>query len=169
MAELSDFILSIRPVHAHNILSGEKTVELRRKFPIENVTGKWILIYSSAPDQAIIGAAEIKNVNKLPIKELWLKHRKHICISKAEFDSYYTNVEYGFGIELQRVVKFESSIKINELKASFSFHPPQSYRYVKGKLRQLLNDNRVQIPIRHKRSDWPRGQSSSGRELSGAA
>jgi len=169
MTETSDFILSIKPVYAHKILSGEKTVELRRKFPVDNVSGKWILIYSSLPDQAIIGAAEIRNVERLPIKELWVKHKAHVCINKIDFDNYYSGLDFGLGIVLRRVVKFDNSISVEELKSSFSFHPPQSYRYVKGKLLQLLYDSRVQIPIRHEYCDWPRGQSPSRRALIGAA
>jgi predicted transcriptional regulator len=51
----SGIIMSIRPEHAFDIMSGRKTVELRRRFPEHVPTGSLILIYASSPEQRLIG------------------------------------------------------------------------------------------------------------------
>jgi predicted transcriptional regulator len=52
-----DLLVSLHPRHASNILSGEKTVELRRRFPERHMRGALALIYSTSPVQAIVGVA----------------------------------------------------------------------------------------------------------------
>jgi hypothetical protein len=44
-----DLLVSLHPRHAANILSGKKTVELRRRFPEKHTHGAFALIYSTAP------------------------------------------------------------------------------------------------------------------------
>ena len=57
-----DLLVSLHPRHASNILSGEKTVELRRRFPEQHMRGALALIYSTTPVQAIVGVARIRHV-----------------------------------------------------------------------------------------------------------
>jgi hypothetical protein len=52
-----DVLVSIRPNFASKILDGDKTVELRRKFPEVGAMGMTALIYSSSPVSAIVGYA----------------------------------------------------------------------------------------------------------------
>jgi predicted transcriptional regulator len=49
-----DLLVSVRPKYASQILSGKKTVELRRKFPETIAAGTLALIYSSSPVRAIV-------------------------------------------------------------------------------------------------------------------
>ena len=85
MSVSSDLIVSIRPQHARNIVAGLKTVELRRRFPVNVVVGRIMFIYSSSPDQAIIGAVQIENVCRMPVKCLWREYRQRVCLSKISF------------------------------------------------------------------------------------
>jgi predicted transcriptional regulator len=55
MAVTGDIIISVKPEHAHNIIVGRKTVELRRRF---TDTSAIVLIYSSSPEKALIGGCE---------------------------------------------------------------------------------------------------------------
>jgi predicted transcriptional regulator len=50
-----DVLVSIRPFYASKILTGHKTVELRRKFPEVGAVGATALIYSSSPVSAVVG------------------------------------------------------------------------------------------------------------------
>jgi predicted transcriptional regulator len=55
-------LLSIHPKYAHSILNGDKLVEFRKtkfKKPV-----KYCLIYSTSPDQKIIGFFEIKKIEE---------------------------------------------------------------------------------------------------------
>jgi predicted transcriptional regulator len=55
-----NLLVSVRPEFASKIANGEKTVELRRRFPRDMVIGARVLIYSSRPVAAIICQAKIK-------------------------------------------------------------------------------------------------------------
>jgi hypothetical protein len=61
-----DLLVSLHPRHASNILSGEKTVELLRRFPEQHTTRGALALMYSTPVQAIVGVARIKHVLKLP-------------------------------------------------------------------------------------------------------
>jgi len=98
-----DILVSIRPFYAAKILAGQKRVELRRKFPIETATGAMVLIYSSSPVSAVVGFARIKNVLRLPVAKIWREHGTAACVSKKEFDAYFSGLEYGFAIFLERI------------------------------------------------------------------
>ena len=57
-----DVLFSIRPAHAEKILTGNKTVELRRRFASAVTPGTLALIYSTSPTSALTGSAKIKAV-----------------------------------------------------------------------------------------------------------
>jgi predicted transcriptional regulator len=67
MAVTGDIIISVKPEHAHNIIVGRKTVELRRRF---TDTSAIVLIYSSSPEKALIGAVRIANVRRMAVGTL---------------------------------------------------------------------------------------------------
>lgn len=135
-----DVLLSIRPEFASKILTGEKTVELRRRFPTEAVTGATAIIYSSSPVQAIVGYARIDDVLALTVKQIWQRYGKSACISKKRFDAYFEGLDRGFAIILGDVIEFENSIKAEELREDFDFIPPQSFRYLNDEFAHLLSD-----------------------------
>src|SRR4051794_24253636 len=136
MEGISDFrrdvLVSIRPFYASRILDGRKTVELRRRFPEVGTIGATAIIYSSSPVRAIVGCARIKHVLKLPISRLWKEHGADACISKNEFDAYFTGLEYGFAILLESVKSLKQRLTATDLEDEFGIVPPQSYRYLSG-------------------------------------
>lgn len=144
-------MVSIRPEYALKILDGEKTVELRRRFPEATATGATALIYSSSPVSALVGSARIREVFKLPVAQLWRTHGTAACISKAHFNDYFSGVASGFAIILENVVQFERHLSVDVLKGEYGVVPPQSYRYVDGLMDQIINDERLQAPYRHQR------------------
>ena len=162
MTVAADIVISIKPKHARNIIAGHKTVELRRRFADTSAIGRWMLIYSSSPEKAIIGAAKIENVRRMTVESLWRTFSEQVCIPRSEFLDYFSGVTEGVGVMLGLVTRFDIAIPACELRERFSFCPPQSYRYVRGQLNELLDDKRIQIPDRHERCDWS-GGSSSGR------
>jgi predicted transcriptional regulator len=157
----SNIIVSIKPEYARNIIAGRKTVELRRRFADTSAVGRWMLIYSSSPEKAIIGAAKIKNVHRMMVEDLWETFREEACVTRSTFLNYFSGVTEGVGVMLGLATSFNMTIPVSELRERFSFHPPQSYRYVRGQLSQLLDDERVQIPDRYEHCDWSRRPSPS--------
>lgn len=145
-----DVLLSVRPEYASKILSGEKTVELRRRFPTTTI-GASALFYATSPVQCIVAFARIKDVRKLPTIEIWMDHGPAACISKKDFDKYFQGVKYGYAVFLEEVRRIEPGITARDLQTEFGIVPPQSYQYVKGECSSLLTDGRIQAAYRHKR------------------
>ncbi len=122
-------IISIKPEYALKIIAGEKTVELRRRFPVSQVRGGIALIYASSPIQKIIGYAVIDEVCSLPIDLLWEATHQKACVSKEFFYSYFDGLEKGFGLTLSRPVTLVKPVDIRQLEDEFMLSVPQSFRY----------------------------------------
>ena len=146
-----DVLVSIRPYYAEKIIGGQKTVELRRRFPEEAATGGLALIYSSSPVRAIIGYARIKDVRRLPVEQIWQEHGADACISRDDFDRYFDGLGYGFAILLAEVRKLTKQVGASDLQERFGFVAAQSFRYVGEEYHSLLKDERVQTSRRHER------------------
>jgi predicted transcriptional regulator len=144
-----DVLVSIQPRYASKILDGEKTVELRRKFPQAAVVGATALIYSSSPVRAIVGYARIKRVLKLPVLEIWNEHGTAACLSKSAFDVYFADREFGFAVFFEQVRPLKKHFEAIDLKTQFGIVPPQSYRYLSKECVALLSDERFQTTNRH--------------------
>lgn len=144
-----DIVMSIRPVYAAKIVDGIKTVELRRRFTKATATGTVVLVYSSSPIQAIVGYAQIKEVHRLPIREIWRDFGAAACINRYDFDQYFSGVKYGYAIVLENPCRLSQCVEIADLQANFDFVPPQSFRYLGEKYHSLLRDELFQISHRH--------------------
>jgi predicted transcriptional regulator len=146
-------LFSIRPFYAEKIISGNKTVELRRKFPEFGAAGSTALIYSTSPVSAITGIARIKSVFKLPLSKLWAAHGEAAYIAKNDFNGYFAGQSYGFAIILDSARQLKQQITASDLETEFGIVPPQSYRYIAEERIALLNDGRLQTASRYERRD----------------
>ena len=133
-------ILSIHPEYSKKILARKKRVELRRRFPVFEQSNMTLYIYSTSPDQAIVGAAEIKEVQKLPVDQIWLKFKKQASIRKKDFIKYFQNLEFGFAIILSSIKAFPQPIPLVKLRENWGFEPPQSFLYATDHLHGELQD-----------------------------
>lgn len=144
-----DVLLSVRPHFASRIMTGEKTVELRRRFP-ELVSAK-AFFYSSSPVQAVVGYAMITSVHRLAVSTIWRSYAVAACISKREFDVYFTGLKYGFVLSLGRPRSVKTRIDFAALREEFGITPPQSYRYLQADCARALSHGNIQAPIGHER------------------
>lgn len=123
-------LLSIQPRFADAILAGTKTVELRRQVP-RVAPGDEVLVYSTIPTGAVIGLFTVEEVVKMPLRELWRRSGPVAGVSRGEFNAYFSGLETGVGIHIQRVRRFESPVSLITLRNLWpGFHPPQSFRYL---------------------------------------
>lgn len=119
-------ILSIKPVYAQAIMSGIKKVEFRKKIfkrPVDK-----IFVYSSSPEQKILGYFTIDSIVENSPLELWKEFRKEGGIIKKEFFNYYGGYESGFSIKINKVIKF--LFPVNPKEVIDNFYAPQSYVYL---------------------------------------
>jgi predicted transcriptional regulator len=137
-ADRRDLVLSIKPEYSNKIVAGEKTVELRRRFPTTLQPGTIVLIYATSPTRALIGLAEIAGVLQGPISVIWKKFASEACIKRTDFDSYFTGAEIGFAIKLRGARPLRRVLELQEFRDRFQFEPPQFYLYAPPELREAL-------------------------------
>jgi predicted transcriptional regulator len=141
-----DVVFSIKPEFSRKIVSGEKTIELRRRFPMSVPIGTAALIYETSPTKALSGIAEIGEVYKRTPNEIWKTFGDRACIARKDFETYFDGSDQGFAIELRHARPLLRQLGLSELRDRFSFEPPQSFLYVSPKMREALLNERVQIP-----------------------
>ena len=140
-----DVVLSIRPKFSSRIISGEKTVELRRRFPVSVPKGTIAYIYATSPERAMVAVAEISSVRKLAIEEIWCRYADVAYIERPEFERYFEGLEKGFALEFANVRPFETPVDLTNLRERFGFEPPQSFLYAKQDLRKALKDEQAVV------------------------
>ncbi|WP_308404151.1 ASCH domain-containing protein [Streptomyces sp. ATCC 21386] len=130
-------LLSVHPRFATAILDGSKTVEVRRQ-RVAVPPGTPVLLYATAPTMALVGMARIVSVHVASPKEVWSAHRAQTGITRREYDAYMSGAAQASGITLEHPVSFDEPVPLSALRATGTFHPPQSYRYMKNDdLRQV--------------------------------
>jgi predicted transcriptional regulator len=118
-----DVLMSIRPEYAEAILAGAKTIELRRRRP-SFACGTRVLIYSSAPDQKLLGTFEVGAIHEAPPQSLWRKLSKQTGIRRKTYLSYFDGCEMAYGIEVKRVRRLKPK--------ALRIRPPQSYLFLQA-------------------------------------
>lgn len=118
-------LLSIKPKYANAILAREKLVEFRKlifKQEIERV-----YIYSSSPEQRIIGYFTIEDIVSDTPKKLWKMFNEVGSINETDFFEYFANKDIGYSIKIKDVSRFKKSKDPKEIFKNFV--APQSYMY----------------------------------------
>jgi predicted transcriptional regulator len=119
-------VLATKPNYAHAIISGEKKVEFRRNGTPINI--KYIVVYSTTPDQQIIGYCEVATCVVASPQTLWEKYGTQGCISRKNFFIYYRGVTKGKCYIINKPQRFAKPIL---LKNCWSFsRAPQSFAYI---------------------------------------
>lgn len=123
-------VLSLKPRYADAILSGVKTVELRRIEPkISDPTRA--LIYASTPVKALLGTCIVESVTTDRLAVLWKAYGSRTGLAHAEFRDYFEGLEMGSALALSGARRFGRPIALADLRASRRMErPPQSYSYV---------------------------------------
>jgi len=135
-----DVVMSIRPQYSGKIVKGEKTVELRRRFPADLDAGTVVLIYETSPTRALTGIAEIAEILTGPPSVIWKEFSDEACIARKDFDEYFSGTKEGVAIKLRGARRLTRALELKELRERFDFAPPQSFIYAPPRLREALSD-----------------------------
>lgn len=135
-----DVVLSIKPEYSSRIMAGEKKVELRRRFPVSAPKGTLAYIYSTSPERAMVGVAEIAIVRKLSVEDIWNIYSSTACVMRSDFDKYFEGLDSGFALEFARTSPFKKPMPLADLRERFGFEPPQSFLYAKHDFRRAMRD-----------------------------
>ena len=128
--------LSIHPRFVDGILSGNKTIELRRQRPRSD-SGDWIAVYSTTPERQLRGIVQIKEVRVETVEGLWREARNHANVTREEYNAYFLNARRAIGLVLEKPIAFPTPVSLADLRKVWPrFQPPQGFRY--------LNDDEAQ-------------------------
>jgi predicted transcriptional regulator len=99
----STYLISVHPrwASAFFLSHNPKTIELRKgKFGASLKAGDSIAIYATMPVAEILGIVKVVKRELLTVDRLWRASQqgKLAKVSRAQFDSYYTNQELGIGV-----------------------------------------------------------------------
>ena len=108
-------LLSIKPIYAALILSGKKTIELRKKFSKDFVDCR-IYLYSTYPARKIVGTVDIKSVESVSIDEISANYIDKACVDEKTLHNYYNNNKTGIIIEVENPVEFTKPVELAQLR-----------------------------------------------------
>lgn len=123
-------LVSIKQKYVQKILSGDKTIELRKSRP-KAKAGDVILIYTTRPVMAVTAIATVGEIITCSPGEMWNSYQTRLGISQSDFFEYYGASKLAIGIELNNVVKLDAEILLSAIKVIYpNFTPPQTFKYI---------------------------------------
>jgi predicted transcriptional regulator len=124
----SGLLMSIKTEYARKVVSGEKKVEIRRKFS-KKWRGSKVSIYASGRERSLVGDALIKDVVVDGPENVWERFSDQIGCTKKEFDKYTESKNKVYAIVLEDAVPYPKSISIKEVSSLTreNLRPPQNY------------------------------------------
>jgi predicted transcriptional regulator len=124
----NEILVSIKPKYAHQILSGAKLIEIRKRFS-DKWTGSRAVLYASSPEKALIGEAIVRSVTSGRPEDIWARFAPTIGCSPDEFKEYVGSSTKVSAIELDAVVPYKQPIGLAQLShlVQEDLRPPQSF------------------------------------------
>ncbi|MGJ8609538.1 MAG: hypothetical protein ACSHWY_00495 [Octadecabacter sp.] len=99
-------MISIKPGFASSILSGAKTIELRRRF-FDLSLGSKLWIYSTLPVGAVVGVATLDSFDRDTPQNLWRRYEGRTQIEVSDFNDYFHGCETGVALGLSDIYALE--------------------------------------------------------------
>lgn len=145
---MNEAIISLKPTFANLILSGEKTIELRRtRINVLPNTRLWL--YCTLPIGSFLATAIISAVHYDTPANIWQLYSEKVGISKKEFNSYIKGCKYVTAIEINNINPLKRNITLTQLKKHIPFHPPQVMTNLTHSC-PVLNILKTALPQYHK-------------------
>lgn len=128
MASAENILISVHPRHVDNMVSGTKTVELRRR-PLKLASGCRVWIYCTLPRGSVEAVGTVAEVVAASPSAIWRDYGKQCGITKAEFDAYYEGASTAYVIVFSSIKKLPSTFALGEIRRHLSsFQPPQFFK-----------------------------------------
>lgn len=130
---LPEILLSLHPGYASKILSGEKTVEIRSKFPVK-WKGSLVTFYATSPQQELVGEAVISNIESGTPESIWQKYEREIGCSYEEYKVYCNGRSKISALRFNHVIPYRNTTSRIHLETILNneLNPPQSYNIIRN-------------------------------------
>jgi len=123
-------LISIKERFVNQILSGKKTIELRKAEPKAS-RGDSMIIYTTQPKKAVTAIAVIDEILVLTPEKMWELYHEHLGIDKESYDAYYKSYNKAVGIKFREVIPLNAEILLSAIKLIHpNFSPPQTFKYL---------------------------------------
>lgn len=123
-------LLSLKPTFAELLLSGEKTVELRRVRP-RAAAGTLAIVYASTPVRAVLGTCTVADIGEEHPSVIWRLHGPRTGLRWHEFNEYFLGQGSAVAITVIAPCRLDEPVPLRVLRAGpYGFSPPQSFRYL---------------------------------------
>lgn len=119
-------LMSIKPQYAHKIFTGEKAFEFRRAI-FKNPDVKSVVVYSSSPEQKVIGEFEIEKILAEENVEVLLEKTNRQGVSGDSLRKYYKDRKMCYAIKVKNPQLYPEPKKLKDFGVNFA---PQSFVYV---------------------------------------
>lgn len=126
--ERAHIVISVKPKYAALMLSGQKTVELRRR-AIHVEPGARVWIYATIPEGRIAAVATVGRVITSEPAYIWRLYKDSVGISSEEFGEYFRGSAQACAIVLSNVQAIVPALHLEKLRIGTKpFHPPQFFK-----------------------------------------
>lgn len=119
-------LLSIKPEFAHKIFEGSKKFEFRKQV-FKDTSVKKVIVYSSSPEQKVIGEFEIEAILSDTPDNIWIQTKLYSGISQEFYDEYFKGRDNAYAIKVASTKKYRKEKSLADYNVQFA---PQSFAYV---------------------------------------
>ena len=122
---MATILLSIKPEYANKIFDGQKHYEYRKRIPKKEVSK--IVVYSSAPEQAVIGEIKVIKTLKMKPTKLWNSTKANAGISRSKYRKYFSGCTMAYAFVIGSFEKYPTSKSLADYNIQSA---PQSFVYL---------------------------------------
>lgn len=119
-------LLSIKPEFAHKIFDGSKKFEFRKQV-FKDTSVKTVVVYSSSPEQKVIGEFEIETILNDTPDNIWVQTRFYSGITQEFYNEYFEGRDKAYAIKVASVKKYRKQKSLADFNVQSA---PQSFAYV---------------------------------------
>lgn len=119
-------LLSIKPEFVHKIFEGTKKFEFRKRV-FKVISVKKVIVYSSSPEQKVVGEFEIEAVLNDSPDKIWEQTRLYSGITRAFYDDYFKGCTKAYAIKIAATKKYSKPKSLADYNIRSA---PQSFVYV---------------------------------------
>ncbi len=125
---MTDILMSIKPPYVDMIVSGCKTVEIRKR-AVRAPVGAQIWIYATSPRQKVVASARLEAVVLNAPDKIWRAFGHRAGIRRRDFDAYVGEAEVVAALCLTEIRALDAPLCPRG--ETPTFHPPQSYAFLR--------------------------------------